>query len=72
MRFVHDNLPQRVCFGSGEAAAHLSSEIANLRASKVMVIAGKPEQDIAEMITRDLPVALRYDDVVMHVPVEVA
>jgi hypothetical protein len=21
MRFVHDTLPQRVCFGSGEAAA---------------------------------------------------
>jgi alcohol dehydrogenase class IV len=72
MRFVHDNLPQRVCFGSGEAAAHLSTEIANLQASKVMVLAAKPEQDIAATITQELPVALRYDDVVMHVPVEVA
>src|SRR6516164_6533367 len=72
MRFVHDSLPQRVCFGSGEAAAHLSSEIANLRASKVMVLAAKAEEDIAGTITQELPVALRYDDVVMHVPVEVA
>jgi alcohol dehydrogenase class IV len=72
MRFVHDTLPQRVCFGSGEAAAHLQREIENLKASKVMVIAGKGEQDLAETITKELPVALRYDDVVMHVPVEVA
>lgn len=72
MRFVHDNLPQRVCFGSGEAAAHLRNEIGNLGASKVMVIAGKGEKDLAETITTDLPVALRYDEVVMHVPVEIA
>ena len=72
MRFVHDNLPQRVCFGSGEAAAHLGAEIENLKASNVMVIAAEAERDIAETITKDLPIALRYDDVVMHVPVEVA
>ena len=72
MRFVHDNLPQRVCFGSGEAAAHLGAEIENLKAANVMVIADKAEQDIAGTVTAQLPVALRYDDVVMHVPVEVA
>src|SRR5262252_7926429 len=72
MRFVHDSLPQRICFGSGEAAASLRREIANLKASKVMVIAAKAEADLAESITMDLPVALRYDDVVMHVPIEVA
>jgi maleylacetate reductase len=72
MRFVHDNLPQRVCFGSGEAAAHLATEIANLEATRVMVIASKREMDTADTITADLPVVLRHDDVVMHVPVEVA
>jgi alcohol dehydrogenase class IV len=72
MRFVHDNLPQRICFGTGEAAAHLAAEIANLKATRVMVIASKREMDIADGITTDLPVALRHDDVVMHVPVEVA
>jgi maleylacetate reductase len=72
MRFVHDSLPQRICFGSGAAAAHLGNEIENLRASRVMVIAGKGEKGLAEAVTKDLPVALRYDEVVMHVPVEVA
>jgi maleylacetate reductase len=72
MRFVHDNLPQRVCFGSGEAAAHLATEIANLKAARVMVIASKREMDIADGITTGLPVVLRHDDVVMHVPIEVA
>jgi len=72
MRFVHDNLPQRVCFGSGEAAASLSREIGNLGASRVMVIAAKEEADIADNVTGGLPVELRYDDVVMHVPVDVA
>jgi alcohol dehydrogenase class IV len=72
MRFVHDTLPQRVSFGSGEAAAHLEREVAELGASRVMVIASKREMDIADSITGNLRVLLRYDDVVMHVPVEVA
>ncbi len=72
MRFVHDSLPQRICFGSGEAAAILRGQIENLGASSVMVIAAKAEEDIARAVTADLPVALRHDDVVMHVPVEVA
>jgi len=72
MRFVHDTLPQRVAFGSGEAAANLSNEISHLGATSVMVIAAKPESDLADSITKDLPVVLRHDDVVMHVPVDVA
>ncbi len=72
MRFVHDTLPQRVCFGSGEAAANLSSEIGNLGARRVMLIAAPEESDLADTVATDLPVALRHDDVVMHVPVEVA
>jgi maleylacetate reductase len=72
MRFVHDTLPQRVAFGSGEAAANLRREIRNLGASRVMLIAAKAEGDLADTIARDVPVAVRYDDVVMHVPVEVA
>ena len=72
MRFVHDTLPQRVCFGSGEAAAHLEHEIPALGASRVMVIAAKEESNIADGITGGLRVVLRHDDVVMHVPVEVA
>jgi maleylacetate reductase len=72
MRFVHDTLPQRVCFGSGEAAANLTAQVASLGASNVMLIAAKAETHLADTIAKDIPVALRYDDVVMHVPVEVA
>ena len=72
MRFVHDTLPQRVCFGSGEAAANLRQEIAGLRAGKVMLIASKSGMGTADEIAAGLPVALRHDEVVMHVPVEVA
>jgi maleylacetate reductase len=72
MRFVHDTLPQRVAFGSGAAAANLSSEAGNLGAARVMLIAAKAEMHLADTITKDIPVALRHDDVVMHVPVEVA
>ena len=72
MRFVYESLPQRVCFGSGEAAGTLVRELDRLGASKVMVIAAGPESELAERITADLPVALRYHDVVMHVPVDVA
>jgi maleylacetate reductase len=72
MRFIHDTLPQRVCFGSGAAAANLRAEIGNLGARAVMLIASKSEMHLADEIAAGLPIALRHDDVVMHVPVEVA
>jgi maleylacetate reductase len=72
MRFVHDSLAQRVAFGSGAAATNLAGEIANLGASRVMLIAAKAETHLADTISGDIPVAVRHDDVVMHVPVEVA
>src|ERR1700677_2280098 len=72
MRFVHDTLPQRVCFGSGEAAANLAAVIADLAAGRVMLIASKNTMHLADEIAADIPVALRHDEVVMHVPVEVA
>lgn len=72
MRFVHDNLPQRLIFGSGEAAAHLATEIRNHEAARGMVIGSRREMDTADGITGHLRVLLRHDDVVMHVPTEVA
>jgi alcohol dehydrogenase class IV len=72
MRFVHDTLPQRVAFGSGEAAANLTREIGDLGATRVMLIAAKAEMHLANAIAEGISVALRHDDVVMHVPVEVA
>jgi AbrB family looped-hinge helix DNA binding protein len=55
VRFVHDTLPQRVTFGSGEAAAHLEHGVAALGASRVMVIASKREMDTADRFTGNLP-----------------
>jgi alcohol dehydrogenase class IV len=72
MRFVHDSLPQRVCFGAGLAREHLKTEVGRLRATRVMVIASKRDTELVGVISRDIPVVRRHDEVVMHVPVEVA
>ena len=72
MHFVHDTLPQRVCFGSAQASAFLKTEIEALGASRVMVIASQRDTRLVDALVQDLPVALRHDEVVMHVPVEVA
>ncbi|GAB1513281.1 maleylacetate reductase [Actinophytocola sp. KF-1] len=72
IRFVHETRPQRVRFGSGGAAAALAEEVALLGAARVMVITTASATAAADRITAGLPVALRYDDVAMHVPVEVA
>ena len=72
MRFVHDTLPQRVYFGSGLAREPLKTEAVRLGVTSVMVIASPRDAELAGAITRDLPVVRRHDEVVMHVPVEVA
>jgi alcohol dehydrogenase class IV len=72
MRFVHDNLPQRVSFGSGEAGTFIAAEVSRLGATRVMVISSKRDAPLAERLTTGVPVAAFYHDVVMHVPVEVA
>ena len=72
MRFEHEGLAQRVRFGSGEAAQAVAGEIGRLDGRRVMVIAGPAERGLAESVTAGLPVAVRHDEVVMHVPVEVA
>jgi alcohol dehydrogenase class IV len=72
LRFVHETRPQRVRFGTGGAATALAEEVALLGAVRVMVITTASATAAADRITAGLPVALRYDDVAMHVPVEVA
>ncbi|WP_377320159.1 maleylacetate reductase [Pimelobacter simplex] len=72
MRFVHDTLPQRVRLATGEAAAAVAEEVAALGARRVMVVASEREASLAASVTEGLPVVLTYDEVVMHVPVEVA
>lgn len=72
MRFTHDTLPQRVVFAPGEAPAAVAAEARGLEATKVMLIAAPTEAALADRVGADLPVAVRHDEVVMHVPVDVA
>lgn len=72
LEFSHITLGQQVLFGAGQAAKHLAEEIERLEAQRVMVIAASPEADIAREVTKEIDVALYYDDVVMHVLVEKA
>lgn len=72
MRFDHDTLPQRVRFASGAAAANLAASVADLGASRVMVIAAEEERELAERVAAGLAVAHWHHEVAMHVPAEVA
>lgn len=72
MKFVHESRAQRVCFGSGKAAETLCAEVAQLEAQRIMLIASDRESALADRVAGSLPVALRHEEVVEHVPVEVA
>jgi len=72
MNFEHVTLGQRVLFGFGKAAEHLAAEAARLDSHRVMVIASPSQAPTAARITADIEVALHYDDVAAHVPVEKA
>lgn len=72
VRFIHETLPQRVVFAPGAAPAAVAAEVAALKATKVMLLAAPGEAALADRVGADLPVAVRHDEVVMHVPVDVA
>ena len=72
LEFAHDTLAQRVLFGTGKAAENLAAEVGRLGASRIMVIATGTSAAVADTVTAGFEVALRYDDVVQHVPIEKA
>lgn len=72
MRFTHESLCQRVVFASEAAAGAVAAEIRHLGAQRLMVVAAPAESDLAASVTVGLPVVRWHDEVVMHVPVEVA
>jgi alcohol dehydrogenase class IV len=72
VRFTHETLPQRVTFATGEAAAAVKAEVGALGAAKVMLIASDRMAAPADRIAAQVPVAVRHEEVVMHVPVDVA
>ena len=72
VRFVHESLPQRVVFASGEAPERVADELTLLGASRPMVIAGAGQAATADRVVAALPSAVRHTEVVMHVPLDVA
>lgn len=72
LAFEHTTLGQRVLFGSGAAARNLADEVARIGAARVMVIAAELETQMAAKVAQRIEVALNYDDVAPHVPVEKA
>ncbi|TJY66248.1 maleylacetate reductase [Arthrobacter sp. CAU 1506] len=72
LTFEHVTLGQRVLFGSDKAAENLAAEVARFEAKKVMMIASEREAPIAAKVASAIEVALNYDDVAPHVPVEKA
>jgi maleylacetate reductase len=71
MKFTHATLPQRVVFAAGESPAAVAAEVEALGGSKVMLIASDREKELADPVAKEIPVVLRHEEVVMHVPVEV-
>ena len=72
LEFEHETLGQRVLFGTGKAAAHLEREVQRLGAERIMLIASPRAHKLAAHITANIDLVINYDEVVMHVPVEVA
>lgn len=72
LTFNHETLGQRVLFGAGQAAENLQAEVERLGAKNVMLIAGEREAELAKQVAAKIDVAVFHDEVVMHVPVEVA
>jgi maleylacetate reductase len=72
MRFTHETLAQRVVFAAGESAAAVAAEVVALGGARVMLIASDRAKHLAAPIAAAIPVVLRHQEVVMHVPVEVA
>lgn len=70
LSFNHETLAQRVIFGSGQADEHLAAEVERLGAGRVMVVAAEAESAIARRVASKIDVALEYDDVAMHVPLD--
>lgn len=72
LRFQHVELAQRVSFGSGQAAGDIAGELARLDARRVLLVAGHRDRDLVQRLTAGLPVVAHVDELVEHVPVEVA
>lgn len=71
--FVHDSAAVRVVFAPG-ALAEVGAEVERAGGTRVLLIAGRAESTAADSVASALGhrLAARIDDVVMHVPTDVA
>lgn len=71
--FVYDALPARIVFGAGRRAA-IADEVDRVGGRRVMLIADAAASDIGDELAARLGhrVAARWDEVVQHVPIELA
>lgn len=72
MVFEHLTAAQRVVFGSDKAGEFLAAELERLGSTRPMVITGGSAEQAARDITSRLKPGLWWDQVVQHVPVELA
>ena len=70
MRFAHRTLGQRVVLDAGGAAGRINAELDRLEPTAVMVIGG--DRQAALLSTLDDRTALRWTEVIQHVPVALA
>jgi maleylacetate reductase len=69
--FDHDQAGPRVVFGAG-ALAQVPAEVNRLGRRRVLLIAGRHEKSYADELARVLSPVRRIEEVLMHVPVEIA
>lgn len=68
--FEHETKAQRVLFGSGRAAGHLTAEIARLGSRTPLVLAGDRHREL--IASAGLDGATIHNRIVEHVPIDVA
>ncbi len=68
--FEHETKAQRVLFGTGHAATHLAAETKRIGAYRPFVVASARHEDL--MARAGLIDAVRYGEIVEHVPAHVA
>ena len=69
--FVYTGLPSRVVFGAG-SAAKLGEEVERLGAKRALVLSTPGRSAMVAALTKGVPVAGVFDQVVMHTPLEAA
>ncbi|MBZ6083700.1 maleylacetate reductase [Streptomyces olivaceus] len=72
MKFAHETLAQRVVFAPEQAPRAVADEVARLGATRVMVVTAVSSAGLTARLTDGLPVVHVHDEVVRHVPVDVA